>query len=138
MNRSNVEFQFIFQTTNKILMSCFVVGTLLCWQYYYYLLLLLSSLLLLSRITNSQANLCFYKSLRLIKLYWQIFPRFIQFIFKWVDKLDMYDFLWELIPGFDCLEVEKIFLESSHAIFGCFTCQLEVVFSTVSRSELFR
>ena len=32
-----------------------------------------------SRITNSQAYLCLYESLLLIKLYWQILPRFIQF-----------------------------------------------------------
>ena len=29
----------------------------------------------------------------------------------------MYDFFWELIPGFDRSEVENICLESSHAIF---------------------
>ena len=32
-----------------------------------------------SRITNLQAYLCLYESLLLIKLYWQILPRFIQF-----------------------------------------------------------
>ena len=52
----------------------------------------------------------------------------------------MYGFFWEFIPGFDLSEVEKICLESSHAIFGCFPYQLVVVFSTrtVSRSEIFR
>ena len=52
----------------------------------------------------------------------------------------MYDFFWKLVPGFDSSEVEKIFVESSHVIFGCFPYQLVVMFSTrtVSRSEVFR
>ena len=41
----------------------------------------------------------------------------------------MYDFFWELFPGFDRSEVEKICLESSHTIFGCFLYPLVVVFS---------
>ena len=69
-----------------------------------------------------------YESLLLIKLYWQIVPRFIQFVFKWVDRLGMYNFFWELIPSFDHSEVENICLESSHGISGCFPYQLVVVF----------
>ena len=38
--------------------------------------------------------------------------RFIQFVFKWVDRLGMYDFFWELIPGFDRSEVDKFCLDS--------------------------
>ena len=72
------------------------------------------------RIANLQANLCLYESLLSIKLYWIIFPRFIQFVFKWVDRLGMYDFFWDHIPGFDRSEVEKKCLQSCHAIFGCF------------------
>ena len=41
------------------------------YYYYYY-----------SKITNLQANLCLYESLLLIKIYWQILPRFIQFVYK--------------------------------------------------------
>ena len=47
------------------------------------------------------------------------FGKSFQFAFKRVNRLGMYDFFWELIPGFDRLEVEKISLESSHAISGC-------------------
>ena len=55
-------------------------------------------------------------------------------------RLDMYDFFLELFPDFDTSEVEQIWLESSHTIFGCFPYQLEIVFSTttISRSETFR
>ena len=54
--------RYIYGSGSKTLVSN-------CANYYY------------SRITNSQADLCLYESLLLIKLYWQIFPRFIQFVF---------------------------------------------------------
>ena len=52
----------------------------------------------------------------------------------------MYDFFSELIPDFDLSEVEEIYLEPSHVVFGFFSYQLVVVFSTrmVSTSEIFR
>ena len=120
---------FIYQTATRWYLPPYRITIWLIDYYYYY-----------SRITNSQANLCLFESLLLIKRYWQMLPRFIKFVFKWVDKLGKYDFFWEPISGFDRSEVEKICMESSHAVFGCFPYQLVVVFSTrtVLRSEIFR